>query len=72
MRYLSTVFRGAQLIDLINDHACQRPQAIIRDSCGFFNTPQSLLYVPRQLVLEENFAPDVFLATFQKLLHKQF
>lgn len=28
-RYLSTVFRGARLIDLINDSPCQRPQAII-------------------------------------------
>lgn len=28
-------FRGAQLIGLINDRSCQRPQAIIRDSCSF-------------------------------------
>lgn len=59
--------RGAQLIDLINDRACQRSQAIIRDSRGFFSIPL------HHRVIEENFGPDVFLANvFQKLSRKRF
>lgn len=34
-RYSRGWFRGAQLIGLINDRSCQRPQAIIRVSCSF-------------------------------------